>query len=189
MFYLPQVGTLPLLLPHPRWLSHNLCNRQFSGLALPGVLPPKSNWIPYLDQFPVMPPASPPPPPSGFPHYHLAFINHVPLRNPHVTPAALCSHEVGKDSLKCSTSSKWVHFSCLLPDPCSLSQNLYRWLHHGLELPCLSQWGPCLSHPPASFPPPRLSSSAPSPSHPPPPTNMFTCSGFISTSPFTPSPP
>ena len=49
----------------------------------------------------------------------------------------------------------------LLPDPGSLSQNLRRWLHHGLELPCLSQWGPYLSHPPASIPPPRLPSSAP----------------------------
>ena len=49
----------------------------------------------------------------------------------------------------------------LLPDPGSLSQNLRGWLNHGLELPCFF-------HPPASLPPPRLSSSAPS--HTPPPT-------------------
>ena len=30
----------------------------------------------------------------------------------HVTPCSICSLEVGKDSLKCSTCSKWVHFSC-----------------------------------------------------------------------------
>ena len=47
--------------------------------------------------------------PQGSPHYHLAFINCVPLRAPHVTPA-FCAHEVGKDSLKCSTCSKWVPF-------------------------------------------------------------------------------
>ena len=30
----------------------------------------------------------------------------------HVTPCSICSLEVGKDSLKCYTCSKWVHFSC-----------------------------------------------------------------------------
>ena len=90
----------------------------------------------------------------------------------------------------------------LLPDPSSLSQNLRGWLHHGLELPCLSQWGPCLSHPPASLPspvspvPPPLpptptcshvvDSSLPLPSHPPL-LNTYPLSAF--TLPSTPPPP
>ena len=66
----------------------------------------------------------------------------------------------------------------LLPDPGSLSQNLRGWLHHGLKLPCLSQWGPCLSHPPASVPPTRLFSSAP----PPPTHSSPTCSHVVDSS-------
>ena len=31
---------------------------------------------------------------------------------PPTLPLSICSLEVGKDSLKCSTCSKWVHFSC-----------------------------------------------------------------------------
>ena len=52
-------------------------------------------------------------------------------------------------------------------------QNLRGWLHHGLELPCLSQWGPCLSHPPASVPPPRLFIFAPSHTLPPQHLSFF----------------
>ena len=51
--------------------------------------------------------------PQGSPHYRLVFINHVHLGAPHVNyPCSICSLEVGKDSLKCSTCYKWVHFSC-----------------------------------------------------------------------------
>ena len=35
-----------------------------------------------------------------------------PPRGPPHHPCSMCSYEVGKDSLKCSTCSKWVHFSC-----------------------------------------------------------------------------
>ena len=59
--------------------------------------------------------------PKGFPHSHLAFINRVPLKAPTSYPCSLCSHEVGKDSLKCSTCSNWVHFSCS-----SLTQSNFR---------------------------------------------------------------
>ena len=50
--------------------------------------------------------------PQGSPHYRLVFINHVHLpRGPPGYPCSTCSLEVAKDSLKCSTCSKWVHFS------------------------------------------------------------------------------
>ena len=71
----------------------------------------------------------------------------------------------------------------LLSDQGCLSQNLRGWLPDGLKLPCLSQWGPCLSHPPASVPPPRLSSSAPT--HTPP----LTCSNLMDSSLPLPSHP
>ena len=62
-------------------------------------------------------------------------------------------------------------------------QNLRSWLHHWLELPSLPQWGPCLSHPPASVPPPYLSSFVPF--HTPPPT----CSDVVDSSLPLPSHP
>ena len=54
----------------------------------------------------------------------------------------------------------------LLSDPGLLLQNLRGWLHHGLELLCLSQWGPCLSHPPASLPCPVSPVPPPLPHNP-----------------------
>ena len=57
---------------------------QWVGVAQRAGPPTQTNSL-------VTTPASPPPPPSGFPHYHLAFINRVLLRAPHVTltPCAL----------------------------------------------------------------------------------------------------
>ena len=94
-------------------------------------------------------------------------------------PCSLCSHEVGKVSLKCSTCSKWAHFSCS-----SLTQAHFRKIcaagsTMGWNCPVFLKGD--LSHPPASLP-------LPVPPPPPPPTNMFTCSEFISTPTFTPSP-
>ena len=42
------------------------------------------------------------------PHHGLSR----PPRGPPRYPCSICSLEVGKNSLKCSTCSKWVHFSC-----------------------------------------------------------------------------
>ena len=56
-------------------------------------------------------PVSPPPPPPGFPPLPPGFYQMRPPQGPPHYPCSLCSHEVGKDSLKCSTCSKWVHFS------------------------------------------------------------------------------
>ena len=50
--------------------------------------------------------------PQGSPYYRLAFITHVHLGVPPTLPLLHLLFEVGKDSLKCSTCSKWVHFSC-----------------------------------------------------------------------------
>ena len=55
---------------------------------------------------------SPPPPPPGFPPLPSGFYQSRPPRGPPRYPCSMCSLEVGKDSLKCSTCSKWVHFSC-----------------------------------------------------------------------------
>ena len=57
-------------------------------------------------------PASPSPPPPGFPPLPPGFYQSRPPRGPPHYPCSECSLEVGKDSLKCSTCSKWVHFSC-----------------------------------------------------------------------------
>ena len=56
--------------------------------------------------------ASPPPPPPGFPPLPPGFYQSHPPRGPPRYPCSMCSLEVEKDSLKCSTCSKWVHFSC-----------------------------------------------------------------------------
>ena len=40
------------------------------------------------------------------------FYQSRPPWGPPRYPCSICSLEVGKDSLKCSTCSKWVHFSC-----------------------------------------------------------------------------
>ena len=60
----------------------------------------------------VMTSASPPPPPPGFPPLPPGFYHLRPPRGPPRYHCSMCSHEVSKDSLKCSTCSKWVHFSC-----------------------------------------------------------------------------
>ena len=56
--------------------------------------------------------ASPPPLPPGFPPLPPRFYKRRPPQGSPRYPCFLCSHEVGKDSLKCFTCSKWVHFSC-----------------------------------------------------------------------------
>ena len=56
----------------------------------------------------VSPPLSPP----GFPSLTPGCYQPRPPQGPPRNPCSLCSHEVGKDSPKCSTCSKWVHFSC-----------------------------------------------------------------------------
>ena len=57
------------------------------GWRCPACHPQRKTGSPTQTRLLVTPPASPPPPPPGFPHYRLAFINHVHLGAPHVTLA------------------------------------------------------------------------------------------------------
>ena len=77
---------------------------QWVGIARRAGPPTQTNPL-------VMTPASPPPSPPGFPPLPPGFCQLHPLQGPPRYPCFMCSHEVGKDSLKCSTCSKWVHFS------------------------------------------------------------------------------
>ena len=82
------------------------------GWRCPACHPQTKTGSPSQTSPLVTTPASPPPPPPGFPPLPPGFYQ---ARPPWVPPRYLCSMyslEVGKDSLKCSTCSKWVHFSC-----------------------------------------------------------------------------
>ena len=78
--------------------------------------PQSQTGSPTQTSSPVTTSASPPPPPPGFPPLPPGFYQPRPPRGPPCYPCSMCSHKEGKDSLKCSTCSKWVHFSC-----CSLT--------------------------------------------------------------------
>ena len=79
---------------------------------MPSVPSPKKNWLPTQTSLLLTQPASPPPPPPGFPPLPPGFYQSRLPRGLPRYPCSICSLEVGKDSLKCSTCSKWVHFSC-----------------------------------------------------------------------------
>ena len=145
-------------------IIHNLCNWHCSGLALPGVLPPKSNWLPHSDRFPcydVCVPSIPFPRVTPLPP---GFYQPRPPRGPPRYPCSMCSHEVGKDLLKCSTCSKWVHFSCS-----SLTRANFRKICTAGSNMC---WNcpACLKGDLASPTHQQASSHAVSPAPPPPPT-------------------
>ena len=57
------------------------------GWRCPACHPQRKTGYPTQTSLLVTPSASPPPPPPGFPHYRLAYINHVHLGAPHVTLA------------------------------------------------------------------------------------------------------
>ena len=79
------------------------------GWRCPACHPQNTTGSPTQTSLLVTPPASPPP---GFPPLPPGFYQSRPPRGPPRYPCSICSLEVGKDSLKCSTCSKWVHFSC-----------------------------------------------------------------------------
>ena len=79
------------------------------GWRCPACHPRKKTGSPTQTSLLVTPPASPPP---GFPPLPPGFYHSRPPRGLPRYPCSICSLEVGKDSLKCSTCSKWVHFSC-----------------------------------------------------------------------------
>ena len=79
------------------------------GWRCPACHPQNTPGSPTQTSLLVTLPASPPP---GFPPLLPGFYQSRPPRGPPRYPCSICSLEVGKDSLKCSTCSKWVHFSC-----------------------------------------------------------------------------
>ena len=81
------------------------------GWRCPACHPQKKTGSPTQTSLLVTPPASPPPSP-GFPPLPPGFYHSRPPRGLPRYPCSICSLEVGKDSLKCYTCSKWVHFSC-----------------------------------------------------------------------------
>ena len=82
------------------------------GWRCPACHPQNTTGSPTQTSLLVSPPASPPPLPPGFPPLPPGFYQSRPPRGPPRYPCSICSLEVGKDSLKCSTCSEWVHFSC-----------------------------------------------------------------------------
>ena len=152
---------------------------------MPSVPSPKGNWLPHSDQSPCYAacvpstpsPRVPPPLPPSF------YQSRSP-RGPPRYPCSICSLKVGKDSLKCSTSSKWVHFSCssltradfrkicVVGSP--MGRNCPACLNGDLASPTHRPASPCPVSPalPPPTPPPLAcsdlrDSSLPLPSHPP----------------------
>ena len=124
---------------------------------------------------PLLPQGSPPLPPG--------FYHSRPPRGLPRYPCSICSLEVGKDSLKCSTCSKWVHFSCSSLTRADFRKICAAGSPMGWNCPaCLNGVLVSPTYRPAS-PPPRLSSSAPTHS-----TCLLRSYGFISASTLTSSP-
>ena len=151
---------------------------------MPSVPSPKENWLPHSDQSP----------------YYAACVSSTPSTRVSPTtawllaitstlgppryPCSICSLEVGKDSLKCSTCSKWVHFSCSSltradfrkicaagsPMGCNCPASLNGDLASPIHQPASPR--PVSPAPPPPTPPPLacsdlIDSSLPLPSHPP----------------------
>ena len=184
MLCLPQVGAFPLLLFLPM-----LTFAQSVQLALqwagdrPACHPQKKTGSPTQTSLLVTPPASPSPP--GFPPLPPGFYHSRPPRGLPRYPCSICSLDVGKDSLKCSTCSKWVHFSCSSLTRADFRKICAAGSPMGWNCPaCLNGDLASPTHRPAS---PRLvsPSSAPTHSHS---TCLLRSYGFISASTLTSSP-
>ena len=147
--------------------------------------PQKKTGSPTQTSLLVTPPASPTPPPPGFPPLPPGFYHSRPPRGLPRYPCSICSLEVGKDSLKCSTCSKWVHFSCSSLTRADFRKICAAGSPMGWNCPaCLNEDLVFFTYRPAS-PPPRLSSSAPTHTHS---TCLLRSYGFISASTLTSSP-
>ena len=154
---------------------------QWVGVARRAPL--KVKLAPLLRPIPSLRRLHPLHPFSRVPPLPPGFYQPRPPQGPPRYPSSLYSHEVGNDSLKCSTCSKWVHFSCssltranfrkICADGSTMGWNCPACLNGYLVSPTYQQ---ASSRPISPIPPP-----------PTPPTNMFRCNGFISTSPFTSS--
>ena len=167
------------------------------GWRCPACCRQSQTGSPTQTSSPVMTSASPPPPPRGFPPLPPGFYQPRPPRGPPRYPCSMCSHEIGKDSLKCSTCSKWVHFCCssltranfrkICAAGSTMGWNCSACLNGDLASPTHQQASPRTVSP-APAPPTcsdLMDSSLPLPSHPPL-LNIYPVSAF--TLPFT-SPP
>ena len=132
------------------------------GWRCPACHPQRKTGSPTQTCLLVTSPASPPP---GFPPLPPGFYQSRPPRGPPRYPCSICSIEVGKDSLKCSTWSKWVHFSCSSLTRADFRKICAAGSPMGWNCPaCLNGYLASSTHRPAS---PRPVSSAP-----PPPTPL-----------------
>ena len=151
-------------------------------------------------------PASPPPPPPGFPPLPPGYHQSRPPRGPSRYSCSMCSLEIGKDSLKCSTCSKWVHFSCssltradfrkICATGSPIGWNCPACLNGDLASPTHQQASPrpVSPAPPSPILPPLtcsdlMDSSLPLPSHPPLLNSYSPSSSLYLSQPIHNSPP
>ena len=147
------------------------------------AIPKRKLALPLQTSLLVTPPASPPPP--GFPPLPPGFYHSRRPRGLPRYPCSICSLEVGKDSLKCSTCSKWMHFSCSSLTRADFRKICAAGSPMGWNCPaCLNGDLVSPTQRPES-PPPRLSSIAPTHTHS---TCLLRFYGFISASTLTSSP-
>ena len=140
---------------------------------MPSVPSPKENWLPHLDQSPCYAACIPSTPSPRVPPLPPGFYQSCPPWGPPHYPCSICSLEVGKDSLKCSTCSRWVHFSCSSLTRADFHKICAAGSPMGWNCPaCLNGDLASPTHQPAS---PGLVSPAP----PPPTTPPFTCSDLM----------
>ena len=170
---------------------------------MPSMPSPKKNWLPHSDQSPCYAACVPSPPFPGFPPLLPSFYHSLPPRGLPRYPCSICSLEVGKDSLKCSTCSKWVHFSCSSLTRADFRKICAAGSPMGWNCPaCLNGDLASPTHRPASsrlvspaLPPPTptplacsdlMDSSLPLPSHP---SLLNTCPPYAFTLPASSPPP
>ena len=150
------------------------------GWRCPACHPQKKTGSPTQTSLLVTPPASPSP---GFPPLPPGFYHSRPPRGLPRYPCSICSLEVGKDSLKCSTCSKWVHFSCSSLTRADFHKICAAGSPMGWNCPvCLNGDLVSPTHRPAS---PRLVS----PALPPPTSTPLACSDLMDSSLPLPSHP
>ena len=150
---------------------------------MPSMPSPKENWLTHSDQSPCYAACVPSPPPPGFPPLPPGFYHSRPPRGLPRYSCSICSLEVGKDSLKCSTCSKWVHFSCSSLTRADFRKICAAGSPMGWNCPaCLNGDLASPTHRPAS---PRLVS----PALPPPTPTPLACSDLMDSSLPLPSHP
>ena len=121
------------------------------GWRCPACHPQKKTGSPTQTSLIVTPPASPTPP--GFPPLPPGFYHSRRPRGLPRYPCSICSLDVGKDSLKFSTCSKWVHFSCSSLTRADFRKICAAGSPMGWNCPACLNGDLVFSHPPASVPP------------------------------------